>query len=304
MFYSHYKRDLAAAMSRVRASGSHVAETERGPIEYVDCGHGLPVLWIHGVVGGSDQGPGMSRMYIGEGFRVIAVSRFGYVRSPLPQDSSPAAQADAYAALLDTLGIQKVALVGTSAGAASSLHFALRHPDRCSALVLWSMAVPPYQIPSQPMRSALQAFFGSDFVFWAMITHTPSIMLRIMGVPGAVQNRLTEQEQEWLLAVMCSLLPISLRVKGIMNDICVSNPGMNEIDAFEGVSVPVLIIHAVDDPMPPFAGAKQIAGRLSNSRFIDVNFGGHLLVGNIERVRPEIMAFIKDNAGDNGRCAR
>jgi pimeloyl-ACP methyl ester carboxylesterase len=265
-------------------------------IEYVDNGQGLPILWVHGVVGGSDQGIGMSRMYIGEGFRIIAVSRFGYGLSPLPQDPSPAAQADNYAALLDTLGIRKVVLVGTSAGTASSLHFAIRHSDRCSALVLWSMAVPPYHIPSRPIRSALQAFFGSDFVFWAMITYTPSVVHSIMGVPRAVQPQLTEPEREWLLSVMQSFLPISLRVRGIMNDICVSNPGMNEIDVLEGVTVPTLIIHAVDDPMPPFTGAKQIANRLPNARFVEVNRGGHLLLGHFEQVRAEISSFIKRNA--------
>jgi len=98
--------------------------------------------------------------------------------------------------------------------------------------------------------------------------------------------------------VMRRFLPISLRVKGIINDICVSNPGMNENVEFESISVPVLIIHAEDDPMPPFAGAKLIAGRFPNARFFGLNFGGHLLVGNLERVRTEIMTFIKKNASE------
>jgi CubicO group peptidase (beta-lactamase class C family) len=54
---------------------------------------------------------------VGEGFRIIAPSRIGYLRIPLPQDASPAAQADAYACLLDALNISKVAVVGVSAEA-------------------------------------------------------------------------------------------------------------------------------------------------------------------------------------------
>lgn len=297
-FYSRYKRDLDAAGSRVRTCGSRVVTTKLGPIEYIDFGHGQPVLWVHGVVGGSDQGPYMSQAYIGEGVRVIAVSRFGYLRSPLPQDSSPAAQADVYATLLDALEIQKATLVGTSAGSASCLQFGLRHPKRCSALVLWSMAVPPNEIPSRLARSVLEAFFGSDFGFWAMITYAPSILLGIMGVPKPIRNRLTLAEHEWLSVLMQSFLPVSLRIKGIMNDLCVSNPGMNEINMVERVLVPTLIIHAVDDPMPPFAGAKQIASRLPNARFMEVRRGGHLLLGHLEEVRAEIKAFIKQNARD------
>jgi 2-hydroxy-6-oxonona-2,4-dienedioate hydrolase len=39
-------------------------------------------------------------------------------------------QADAYAQLLDSLGIVKVVVVGISAGAWSSMQFAIRYPDR------------------------------------------------------------------------------------------------------------------------------------------------------------------------------
>lgn len=295
MFYSRYKRDLAAARSRVRTPGSRVAETEHGPIEYVECGIGSPVLLVHGIVGGADHGPGMAQTYLGDGFRVITVSRFGYLQSPLPKDPSPAAQADIFASLLDVLEIPKVALVGTSAGTASSLQFALRHPDRCAALVLWSMAVPPSPKPSPLVRLALRAFFGSDFSVWAIITYFPSIMHQRMGVPQSIRHQLTPGQLEWLSGTMAKFLPTSMRIKGIMNDVSLSNPGVNDIQIFEQISVPKLIIHAVDDPMPPFSGAKEIANRLPNTRFIEISNGGHLLLGHFDQVRAEIAAFIQHN---------
>ena len=298
MFYSRYKRELAAARNRVRASGSQIAETRRGSIEYIDWGQGPPVLWVHGILGGADHGPSMAQTYLGEGFRVIAVSRFGYLQSPMPPDASPTAQADVFAFLLDVLRIAKVSLVGTSAGSASSLQFALRYPDRCAALVLWSMAVPPYQVPSPSMQFILHTFFGSDFLLWTIITHFPSTMLRIMGVPRSIQNHLTPVQLEWLSRAMAQFLPPRQRIKGIMNDICVSNPGMNEVDTFEQISVPKLIIHAMDDPMPSFATARQISCRLPNTEFIEIKDGGHLLLGHFEQVRAEIRAFINLNAGD------
>jgi pimeloyl-ACP methyl ester carboxylesterase len=293
MFHSRYKRDLDAARGSICTCGSCVAETRLGPIEYIASGEGPPVLLVHGVVGGCDQGPDMAQAYLGAGFRTIAVSRFGYLRSPLPEDSSPAAQADLYAALLDTLGIRKVALVGTSAGGPSSLQFGLRHPDRCAALVLWSMAVPPYTMPARPLRLVMEGFFGSDLAFWSMITYTPSLMLNMMGVPRAVQTQLTAQEHDWLSVLMRSFLPISLRVNGIMNDICITNPSLNNGYPLERIAVPVLVIHAVDDPMPSFAGAKRMADHIPQARFITINRGGHLLLGHHEQVRAEITEFIR-----------
>jgi pimeloyl-ACP methyl ester carboxylesterase len=89
-------------------------------------------LSVHGAGGGFDQGLELADPLARAGFRVIAVSRFGYLRTPLPPDASAAA----HACLLDALNIRRVAVLGTSAGGPSSMQFALRHPDRTAALVL------------------------------------------------------------------------------------------------------------------------------------------------------------------------
>jgi pimeloyl-ACP methyl ester carboxylesterase len=77
------------------------------------------------------------------GFRIIAMSRFGYLRTPMPLDASPAARADAHACVLDALDIPRAAIAAGSAGAPSAMQFALRHPERCSALVLVPAAYTP-----------------------------------------------------------------------------------------------------------------------------------------------------------------
>jgi pimeloyl-ACP methyl ester carboxylesterase len=294
MFLKSYTNDLEAARTRVRLSGSRTVDTSLGPIETVAFGDGLPVLCVHGVVGGSDQGAQVSEAYLGKGFRTIAVSRFGYLGSLLPRDSRPADQADLFAALLDVLDIPKVSVVGTSAGGPSCLQFGLRHPDRCSALVLWSMAVPPNDVPFIAIRLIMKAFFGSNFAMWAMMTYAPSVMQGIMGVPKSIQKQLSAQEIAWLRQLMYSLLPVAPRIKGIMNDICVTNPDLNSGYPLERISVPTLVIHAVDDPMPAFATAKRMAERIPNARFVGVERGGHLLLGHIEQVRDEISKFINE----------
>jgi pimeloyl-ACP methyl ester carboxylesterase len=194
-FYTRYRRELRAARRRVQLSGSSITETTLGAIEQVTFGEGPPVLLVHGVVGGADHGRGLAGAYFGAGFKVVAVSRFGYVRSPLYIDSSPRAQADRYAALLDALGIGKVAVVGTSAGTASCLQFALRHADRCSALVLFSMAVPPYPIPPTPVRRLVRARCRSEFLFWMMFQF-PSVRNSLLGEPSDIVNYASSADRE------------------------------------------------------------------------------------------------------------
>jgi pimeloyl-ACP methyl ester carboxylesterase len=117
--YGLYVRDLAAIRARVQ-QGGHLAATPAGIVEYANQGEGRPALVIHGAGGGYDQGLLIAASLLGPGFRVIAPSRFGDLQTPVPKDTSPAAQAEAHAALLDWLGIDKVIVVGVSAGAPSA----------------------------------------------------------------------------------------------------------------------------------------------------------------------------------------
>ncbi len=92
-----------------------MVQTPCGPIEYALTGDGPPLLVLHGAGGGYDQGLGFGEPLVNSGFRIIAMSRFGYLRTPLPPNASPSAQAEAHAGLLDALKIGREAVVGASA---------------------------------------------------------------------------------------------------------------------------------------------------------------------------------------------
>ena len=69
-------------------SGSQVVNTSAGPIEYQTSGGSGPILlFLHGTPGGYDQLGALS------GFRFIAPSRPGYLRTPLSVGRSPEEQA-------------------------------------------------------------------------------------------------------------------------------------------------------------------------------------------------------------------
>lgn len=106
-----------------------------GNIEYTQGGSGSPVLVIHGNGGGYDQGELLAEAMPGDGFHWIAPSRFGYLGSTFDD------QADAYAYLLDKLGIDKVAVLTLSHGGPSARLFPALHPGRVSSLTLLSAGV-------------------------------------------------------------------------------------------------------------------------------------------------------------------
>lgn len=89
--YLVFRVDMRAARARLLA-GSRVLSTACGPIEVAEEGDGPPVLVVHGTGGGYDQGLNFLHRTLGEGFHRIAISCYGYLRTPPAPDISPAAQ--------------------------------------------------------------------------------------------------------------------------------------------------------------------------------------------------------------------
>jgi pimeloyl-ACP methyl ester carboxylesterase len=291
LVYARFRRDIHVARRRLQSGGSQVIDTGCGPIEYATLGEGYPVLVVHGIFGGFDQGLVIARGNVGEEFRSIAPSRFGYLRTPLPDDASPAGQADAYVCLLDALGIEQAAILGTSAGSTSALQFALRHPDRCSALVLFSANLPGETEAGLLPEPVAKALFKSDFIFWLVTTYFSSGMSSTMGVPEGFE--LTPEYEADVAEVMKTLLPVNPRSDGALFDMFVSNPDINTGYPLEEISVPVLIVNAVDDPLTLYKNAKSAAERIPGSKVVTIESGGHMLLGQEERVRAGIGAFLE-----------
>ncbi|MFD3260199.1 alpha/beta fold hydrolase [Paenibacillus lentus] len=120
---------------------------EYGEMTYVDAGSGPAVLVAHGMSGGYDQGYETLRGKE-EQYRILAPSRFGYLGSSVPWDTSPKAQAAAYAQFLDKLGIERTYILGTSAGGTVAIRFALDYPERTLGLILYSSAMPFTEKPA------------------------------------------------------------------------------------------------------------------------------------------------------------
>ncbi|MCC6000443.1 MAG: alpha/beta fold hydrolase, partial [Pararhodobacter sp.] len=177
-----YLRDIRAITAQL-AGNARVIETTLGPVAYATGGQGVPVLAIHGAGGGHDQGALLARAFLPDGYRWIAPSRFGYPGSVLPGDPSTAAQADAFAEFLDSIGIDRVTLLAMSGGVPPALQFALRHPNRTQALILLSLApYAPLTAEEQELPVPIwlyEALFATDLPLWAVLRISPRALAPI-----------------------------------------------------------------------------------------------------------------------------
>jgi pimeloyl-ACP methyl ester carboxylesterase len=196
--------------------------------------------------------------------------------------------------LLDALGIERAAILGTSAGATSALQFALRHPDRCSALVLFSANLPGEVEAGLLPEPVAKTLFKSDFAFWLMTTYFGKSMRSTMGVPDGFE--LTPEYEAQVAAVMKTILPVKPRSDGALFDMYVSNPDVNTGYPLHEIEVPVLIVNAVDDPLTLYQNAESAAEQIPGAKLVTIADGGHMMLGHEERIRSEIVAFLGEHA--------
>ena len=292
-----FTSDIAAAHIRV-ATGSEIMQTPCGPIEYAEAGTGVPLLAVHGSGGGYDQGMAFAAPLTMRGVRVIAMSRFGYLRTPMPADASAETQADAFVCLMDALGIQKAAVMGGSAGALSALQMAIRHPDRVSELILLVPLAfkPPTEANSAaPMapwvENLMMRAIGSDFLFWSGL-HLARGQLTgtVLATPSELLDTASPSERARINAIMDNILPVSARAAGLRHD---TAAGKSMTPArLDLVLAPTLIISARDDRYGTFASAEYMASQIAGARFIGFETGGHTWVGQNDTVMNAIADLI------------
>jgi 2-hydroxy-6-oxonona-2,4-dienedioate hydrolase len=307
--YVAFQRDLRASRERLQGR-SRIVVTPCGPIEYAETGSGPAVLVVHGAGGGFDQGMEFGRALVDRGFRVISMSRFGYLQTPMPTDASPVAQADGHLALMDALGIRRAAAIGASAGAPSAMQLAIRHPERCQALVLLvPMAYRPTELvssvsPISPtMEKILMAIVSSDFSFWLATKLAPNMVIRlVLATPPKVLASATVDERARAQRVMSDIQPISRRGLGILNDARISS-SLPRLD-LEKIYARTLVLSVRDDLYGTFTSAQYTAQQIPGAKFVGYDVGGHLWVGHHAEVIAEISAFLEPHSATAGDLAR
>jgi len=292
--YVAYRNDIEDARRRIETETQSIAYGD-GTVEFAESGNGPAVLLIHGAGGGFDQGLELGRAFVGDRYRIVAPSRFGYLGTPLRADSSPEAQADAHLRLLDALQLDRVPVIGVSAGAPSAMQLCLAHPERCSALVLVvPMAWTPQRAAAAPspfFEAVLSAIAASDVLFWTATKVARMTLLKtILGTPVEVYWKATKEERRSVDRMLRSILPISRRSAGIWSDSVVSSNLTRY--PLEDIRVPTLIISAADDLYGTYEPSFYTAEEIGGAQFVGFATGGHLLIGHETEVRSQIGSFL------------
>jgi len=286
-----YQRDRREAFHRYQ-SGSQLIETPSGPLEYSISGSGYPLVMLHGMGGGYEQGLLLGGLVDLTKYQVIAPSRPGHRRTPLATGPTFEEQADAVIYLLDTLKIKNAVILGLSGGGFAAMQFALRAPERCTGLILLSAHGPETLrfMPPRVLLKIFDAFAWADFPMWASLKLPIQPMLKLEG--SDLKRLRDPQNLAMVQDFMAATFPASDWKVGTSNDITeLFALGTKPDWPLEQIKVPTLVLHGERDVIVRPATARLHAARIPGAQITTFADGTHFA---FITHRPEIRDVISD----------
>lgn len=289
--WSWYRAWLAR-VTREASADSRIASTPRGPVEYDVRGEGPVVLHFHGGNVGHNGWFFLEHL-ARAGYQVLTPDRPGYLGTPIANGATPEEQADLAAALLDVLGVDRVAAVGISAGGPAAIQFAARHAHRVDALVLLSAISQRTQLSDDQMNSTIGRLVMTPqyqnpafFLIHQSMHHITALAMRDWIKTETTYDEATgrklidaivrdpEQKRQVLLAAD-AMVPALPRFAGVMNDLKVQKE-LGELPLAE-VRAPTLVVGSRVDGDIGYANSLNSHEKIAGSTLITVEQFGHFI---------------------------
>ncbi|MBU1277328.1 MAG: alpha/beta hydrolase [Proteobacteria bacterium] len=284
--YLRWKHDHVDSLN----AGSQVIDTAKGPVEYAMVGEGGPVVVaVHGGPGGYDQGMILTRRLQNQGFRMLAWSRPGYLRTPISDGRTLSEQADTLAALMDALKIEKAAIMGASAGGPVALAMGYTHPGRVACLISECGVSMTYGKQLKSSQKMFMHLMFNDPTLWLYEQYehlAPESTLRSFiklestldkeHVEALVKSVEADPARSgYMLDMIGTMCPISLRRDGLENDLL----QLAAIDKLplDKITAPTLVVHGDHDADVPMAHAQNVAQHVAGAELMVIKDGYHLL---------------------------
>jgi pimeloyl-ACP methyl ester carboxylesterase len=268
--------EFGGGPAAVTATGS------RGRTARSAAGSGRTLILLHGLLLSQEMHRPLAEDLAARGNRVITLDLLGHGASDRPRDMwrySMANYGEQIVALMDHLGIEQAAVMGTSLGANAALEVAASHPERLRGMVI-----------EMPVLD--------NGLLWSALTFTPLLVALTFGEP--VMKLLARTSR----AVPRRLLP---HYGNVMLDLVRQEPGPGGA-LLQGLffgriapprseratfTTPTLVLGHPRDPVHPFSDAGMLAKEMPNARLLQANSLVELRL-QPERLTGEIAAFLDE----------
>lgn len=248
-----------------------------GQIEYSLVGTGKPILILHG--GHSNCRETLSHKGLDQNnFQLITPSRPGYGNTPLGKNTSPESAANLLCELLDSLQIEKVLVLGVSAGGPTAIAFASLFPNRIDKLVLASAVTKKWMDLTDTNYKKAQKIFHPKmekitwFFLRTFVKIMPSFIAKSMFEELSTLRDYEIQNQE--KKSLKSMLLKQGSGSGFLNDLS----QVVDENGLERIVCPTLIVHSENDHAVDITHALHASKKIPHSKLMKTyNSWGHLI---------------------------
>jgi pimeloyl-ACP methyl ester carboxylesterase len=187
--------------------------------------------------------------------------------------------------VVNAAGIERFPLLGISQGAAISIAYAVRHPERVSHLVLYGGFAVGNKKRGPAARERINALITLARIGWG--AHNPNFLQIFTGafIPGATHE---QQDQFNEMQRRTASAEGAARNMDVVTDFDIT-------DLLDKVNVPTLVMHLRGDFVVPFEYGRELAAGIRGARFVALEGQNHLFLEHelaSDRFFEEIRLFL------------
>ena len=238
----------AFAVAQDESKGVHLNYTDTG-------GNGVPVVLMHAATGSVRAWDNQTPAFVKAGYRVIAFDRRGWGRTSVDANTPPGTAADDLIALMDSLHIDRVHLVGTAAGGFVTLDTALSFPTRLRSIVV---------------ANSIGGVTDPEFVELGRLLRPPAFTAmpaELREVSPSYRAANPEGTKRWVELEKASRAPGAPTAQPLKNVITFAR--------LESIALPVLLLTGDADMFAPPPVMKMFAAHLKGAQTVVVPEAGH-----------------------------
>ena len=189
--------------------------------------------------------------------------------------------------VVDTLGLKRFPLLGTSQGGPVAVAYAVRHPEKVSHLIL----------------------YGSFAQGWAKFTGAPHVIERMQALLTLIRTGWGQDNPAFRQIFTSWFIPEATgEQKRWFNDLerltmapetaaryLVEFGNFDVLDLLPQVTVPTLVLHARGDALAPFSAGRQLAAMIPDARLVSLESKNRILLEDEpawSRFQAEVRSFL------------
>ncbi len=281
----------------VHSERSHFVNVDGARVHYQEFGDAAkpPMVLIHGFTASVYVWKTVGPLLAEAGFHVIAVDLlgFGYSEKPASFDYSISSQARMISRFMNSVGVGRATIVGSSYGGAVALNLALDYPERVEKLVL-SDAVCNDEATSHPILK-LASFRGLGEAI------TPFLIDSKTFLRFRMQSTLAKANHHMITDERIESIRRPLRAADGHHAVLATSRAWNanrlEQDAHL-INQPTLIIWGDQDNVIPIKNGHTLHREILNSRFVILKDCGHVPQEEKSEIFAELVSeFARDRKG-------